>query len=150
VLIAFGLSWHVYGSWLGTALNTGAAAAVAAAGVAEVRGLQPHFQRHRGQMVAFVGSIVLVYWWPMAVYTARRLAAGRGLDAASGYALATFGVLQAGGWVFAAGLPEKALPGVFDLCGFSHQLMHVAVMVAHVLEYLFVWCLHTSALAAVV
>lgn len=47
VLIAFGLSWHVYSSWLGIAINTGAAALVAALGVREVRGLQSHFQRHR-------------------------------------------------------------------------------------------------------
>jgi hypothetical protein len=47
VLIAFGLSWHVYGSWIGIAINTGVAAAVAALGVREVRGLQAHFQRHR-------------------------------------------------------------------------------------------------------
>lgn len=47
VLIAFGLSWNVYGSWVGIAINTGVAAAVAALGVREVRSLQPHFQRHR-------------------------------------------------------------------------------------------------------
>lgn len=47
VLIAFGLSWNVYSSWIGVAVNTGVAAAVAVAGVREVRGLQPHFQRHR-------------------------------------------------------------------------------------------------------
>jgi len=47
VLIAFGLSWHVYSSWVGVAINTAVAAAVAALGVREVRGLQPQFQRHR-------------------------------------------------------------------------------------------------------
>jgi hypothetical protein len=47
VLIAFGLSWHVYSSWVGVAINTGVAALVAALGVREVRGLQPQFQRHR-------------------------------------------------------------------------------------------------------
>lgn len=47
VLIAFGLSWHVYSSWVGIAVNTGVAAAVAVLGVREVRSLQPHFQRHR-------------------------------------------------------------------------------------------------------
>lgn len=47
VLIAFGLSWYVYSSWIGIAINTGVAAAVAVLGVREVRSLQPHFQRHR-------------------------------------------------------------------------------------------------------
>lgn len=147
VLIAFGLSWHVYSSWLGVALNTGVAAAVAVLGVLEVRGLQPHFQRHRGQMVAFIGSIVLCYWFPMGYQAAKELARGHP-TATTAYALATFAVLQLGGWVFAAGFPEKQFPGVFDLCGFSHQLMHVAVLVAHVLEYMFVWQLHQSSLIA--
>jgi hypothetical protein len=47
VLIAFGLSWLVYDTWLGVAVNTGVAAGIAVLGVREVRGLQPHFQRHR-------------------------------------------------------------------------------------------------------
>jgi hypothetical protein len=47
VLIAFGLSWHVYSSWIYIAINTGVAAAVAALGVREVCGLQPNYQRHR-------------------------------------------------------------------------------------------------------
>jgi adiponectin receptor len=83
----------------------------------------------------------------MGYHAARELLGGR-LTAASGYALATFATLQLGGSVFAAGFPEKHFPGVFDLCGFSHQLMHVAVLVAHVLEYLFVWQLHRASLAA--
>lgn len=62
ILIAFALSWHVYSSWIGVAVNTGCAALVAGMGVREIVTLQPHFQRHRGQMVVFVGTIVLAYW----------------------------------------------------------------------------------------
>jgi hypothetical protein len=62
ILIAFALSWHVYSSWIGIAINTGCAALVAVLGVREIVTLQPHFQRHRGQMVVFVGTIVLAYW----------------------------------------------------------------------------------------
>jgi hypothetical protein len=58
VLIAFGLSWHVYGSWIGIAINTGVAAAVAALGVREVRGLQAHFQRHRWGAAAAADMLV--------------------------------------------------------------------------------------------
>lgn len=57
-------------------------------------------------------------------------------------AFATFAVLQLGGWIFAAGFPEKWFPNVFDYSFFSHPLMHVFAVIAHVLEYLFVWQLH--------
>jgi predicted membrane channel-forming protein YqfA (hemolysin III family) len=40
--------------------------------------------------------------------------------------------------VYAAGWPERAYPGKFDLWFFSHPLMHVAATAAHVLEYAFV------------
>lgn len=102
----------------------------------------------RGQMVVFIGSIVMVYWFPMGYQAAKELLHSQP-TAATALALVTFAVLQLGGWVFAAGFPEKFFPGVFDLCGFSHQLMHVAVLVAHVLEYLFVWQLHQQSLLAV-
>lgn len=58
VLIAFGLSWHVYSSWVGIAINTGAAALVAALGVREVRGLQPHYQRHRW----VIKDVLMMLW----------------------------------------------------------------------------------------
>lgn len=96
-------------------------------------------------MVIFIGSIVMVYWFPMGFQAVKELMHGHP-TAATAYALATFAVLQLGGWTFAAGFPEKQFPGVFDLVGFSHQLMHVAVMVAHILEYLFVWNLYQRSL----
>lgn len=99
-------------------------------------------------MVVFIGSIVLVYWFPMGYKAGQEIAAGHP-TAATVYALAAFAVLQLGGWVFAAGFPEKHFPYMFDLIGFSHQLMHVAVTVAHVLEYLFVWQLYQQSLVAV-
>lgn len=141
ILLALGLSWHVYGSAAGVAANTGAAAVVAVFAVREIAGLPAHYQRPRGKMVAFVGSIVAIYLAPMMLQAARDVAGGN-LTPAAGLAAATFGVLQAGGWVFAAGWPEKAYPGVFDVVGFSHQLMHVAAVVAHLLEYAFVWEMH--------
>jgi predicted membrane channel-forming protein YqfA (hemolysin III family) len=66
--------------------------------------------------------------------------------AATWLALGTFVSLQLGGWVFAAGFPEKQFPGVFDYAFFSHQLMHVFAAAAHVLEYLFVWELHKQSM----
>lgn len=65
VLLAFGLSWHVYSTWWGIAVNTGAALGVAVFAIRDLWGLQPHFQRNRGLVVVFVGCIVLCYWFPM-------------------------------------------------------------------------------------
>jgi predicted membrane channel-forming protein YqfA (hemolysin III family) len=143
VLLALALSWHAYESAAAIALNTAAAAVVAVAAVREIVGLQPHYQRPRGAMVAFVGSIVMCYWWPMGVTAVRELAAGTP-TAATWTALGTFAVLQAGGAAYACGFPERAFPGIFDVCMFSHQLMHVAALAAHVLEYCFVWSLATQ------
>lgn len=41
---------------------------------------------------------------------------------ATALAAVTFVCLQLGGWVFAAGFPEKYFPGVFDYAFFSHQV----------------------------
>jgi hypothetical protein len=39
VLIALGLSWHLYSSWVSIAVNTGVAAAIACQGIRAARGL---------------------------------------------------------------------------------------------------------------
>eukprot|EP00775_Hariotina_reticulata_P014399 gene14399-14505_t len=145
ILLAFGLSWHVYHSYVGIVINTAAAAIVAVVACRQVIGLQPQFQRHRGQMVVFVGSIVMCYWFPMGYQLGKELLHGR-FSACSWLAMATFMVLQLGGWAFAAGFPEKQFPGIFDLCGFSHQLMHVFAVLAHCLEYCFVWELYRQSM----
>lgn len=53
-------------------------------------------------------------------------------------ALGTLVSLVIGGLLYASGLPERAFPGVFDVVGFSHQLMHVAAAAAHAFEFAFV------------
>eukprot|EP00879_Flechtneria_rotunda_P020331 GHRR01021381.1.p1 GENE.GHRR01021381.1~~GHRR01021381.1.p1 ORF type:complete len:222 (+),score=45.85 GHRR01021381.1:401-1066(+) len=141
ILLAFGLSWHVYSSWIGIALNTSAAAAVAVGACRELMALPPHFQRHRGAMVMFVGTVVMCYWFPMGYKAAQELSSGS-ITACAPIAVLTFAVLQIGGWVFAAGFPERFFPYTFDLALFSHQLMHVFACAAHVLEYWFVWELY--------
>lgn len=88
-----------------------------------------------------MGGSVIISMFPMGYQAGKELFRGQ-TTSATAYALAAFALLQLGGWVFASGFPEKYVPGVFDLIGFSHQLMHVAVIGAHVLEYLFVWKLH--------
>lgn len=88
-------------------------------------------------------SNVIVAWLPMCYQAASELLAGR-LTAATILAVATFMVMQTGGQVSAAEIPERLAPGVFDLIGATHQLMHVAMWAAHVLQYLFLWEMHTQ------
>ena len=53
-------------------------------------------------------------------------------------ALATTLAVWLGGSVFyAKHYPEKLYPGIFDLVGSSHNLMHVLAFVAHGLEFKF-------------
>lgn len=65
ILLAFGLSWHVYDTWIGITINTAAAAGVAAFGIRDLWGLPPQFQRNRTIVVIFFGCIVMCYWFPM-------------------------------------------------------------------------------------
>lgn len=152
-LLALGIAWFVYESYWGIALNTLAAFVVAQLGTRDIWAVCPDYQRNRTHMVAFVGCIVLCYWWPMGVQATRDCLAwlrpvllGGGATAAAaaapswaavGFSLGTFISLATGGAVFASGWPERALPGVFDIIGFSHQLMHVAAMAAHAFEFAF-------------
>ncbi|GBF87483.1 hypothetical protein Rsub_00194 [Raphidocelis subcapitata] len=151
-LLAVGIGWFVYDSWIGMGANAAAAVLVAQAGSINIWALPPSVQRNRGYVVVFVGFIALCYWWPMGVQAARDAAvwlapAGAGAaalppppPAAAALAAATLATLLAGGLVFASGQPERAL---LRLRGkmfqpFSHQLMHVAAAAAHALEYAFV------------
>lgn len=82
----------------------------------------------------------------MVYYTLRALLSGK-FAGASAYAIAWLVAAQLGSWAFYHNFPEKYFPGVFDLVGHSHQLMHVALMVGCVLKYMFVWELHKVSVA---
>ena len=158
-LLTLGVAWFVYDSPAALALNVLAAFAVAQPASAAVWRQPAHYQRPRGEMVLFVAAIAACYWAPMCVQAAYDLAAhaahaaaphwapAAALAAAAGpppplaaaaCAAGTAGALAAGALVFATGFPERAWPGVFDIVGFSHQLMHVAAGAAHVAQYAFI------------
>eukprot|EP00878_Enallax_costatus_P036677 GHUV01041211.1.p1 GENE.GHUV01041211.1~~GHUV01041211.1.p1 ORF type:complete len:227 (+),score=37.52 GHUV01041211.1:969-1649(+) len=141
ILLAFGLSWHVYDSWFGITVNTAAATGVAVVAICDLWGLPPQFQRNRGLVVVFIGCVVMCYWFPMGYQAGKELSQGQP-GPCTVLAFSTFAALQLGGWIFAAGFPEKWFPRVFDCSFFSHPLMHLFAVVAHVLEYMFVWELH--------
>eukprot|EP00877_Chromochloris_zofingiensis_P009723 jgi/Chrzof1/5003/Cz15g08060.t1 len=136
VLVCFGTAYYVFPWWV-VLVTTAVAASIAQWGTQEIREMSPHYRRNRQEMVYFIGSIVMCYWFPMAYQSGLDLIAGQ-VTTAVLYAVATMVALQLGGFVFANGIPEKYFPGVFDIIGSSHQLMHVAAVVAHSLEYGFV------------
>ena len=43
--------------------------------------------------------------------------------------------------VYASGWPERKRPGTFDLLGASHQIMHISVLAAALLNG---WCMQRS------
>jgi predicted membrane channel-forming protein YqfA (hemolysin III family) len=152
-MVALALGWFVYRSAWGLALNVGLTVAAAQLGARDVWRLGPGQQRPRHLLLAFFGAVVACWWAPMGVQAVRDLAARAAADAgagaaapaavapapaAAGYAGAALAALALGGAAFAAGFPERLAPGAFDIFGFSHQLMHLGAIAAHVFEFLFV------------
>jgi predicted membrane channel-forming protein YqfA (hemolysin III family) len=145
--VTLATAWFVYESWWPVALNLAAAVATAALATKSTWALKPGQRRPPGQMVALISCIVLCYMWPLAFQASRDLsarlppqdpAAPRPPLSAAGCAAGAALALGAGAAVYAAGLPERAFPGVFDVIGSSHQLMHVTLLAAHAFEYAFV------------
>lgn len=145
-ILTAGIAWFVYETWWGAALNIAASIVIASLGTRDIWAMPSDYRRNRAHMVVFVGFIALCYWWPMGVQAARDCSvwlwapagAASPPAAATYYAIGALASLFAGGLVFASGFPERAFPYVFDIVGFSHQWMHVAVMAAHAFEYAFV------------
>jgi adiponectin receptor len=142
-------------------------AAFCAAGVLARRaakgiwGLKPHVQRDRREIVRAageVGALVLLQFAPMVLQSAREVlkgtarqwpsAQGAGGLVVAGMVGVPASLLFAAN-VFAAGVPERWAPGKFNLCGSSHQLMHVGVIGAVVSMYAFLTALlrHRVAMA---
>lgn len=157
-LLALALMWFVYESWWALAINMAATVIVAQLGTRDVWRLTPDYQRNRAHTVLFIASISMCYWCPMGVQAGRDAAAwarppggalARPPLTAAGCAAGVLGFLMLGSVLFTLGLPERLIPGVFDLF-FSHPLMHVCATAAHGLEFWFVleMCLRRSTEAA--
>lgn len=46
------------------------------------------------------------------------------------------GIYTFGAVLYITKVPERCKPGAFDLCGHSHQLFHVCVVIACMIHYL--------------
>lgn len=137
VLLTFSFSYFVVPFWA-CLCWTAAAVAVASYASAQIWSLPPDVQRDRRSVVALVAAIVVCYYSPLALQALMDVALlGRADTVPVLCATCVLGSLVAGGAVFAAGVPERWLPNTFDYVGSSHQLMHVAGLTAHALEYVF-------------
>jgi adiponectin receptor len=87
---------------------------------------------------AFVGSIIMCYWFPM-VFAIVRDSIGAVFSLSTGMALGEFVCLILGGFAFASMWPQKFYPGKFNVWGHSHQMLHVAAMMAHGFKFVFLW-----------
>lgn len=96
-------------------------------------------------MLMLVRSIGLATALPIMVQVCHEVYAQK-MTAASAYGLTAFASYQLGRWIFAHSFPERLYPGVFDLVGHSHQLMHLLIIVSCVMMYMFVWELHKQQL----
>ena len=54
------------------------------------------------------------------------------------YVVTAFLALIIGLLIYVASVPERFAPGVFDLFGYSHHLMHICLIVAYVAEFMFI------------
>ena len=57
-------------------------------------------------------------------------------------------IMQGGAVVYAMRIPERWKPGAFDIAFHSHQLFHIAVIIAALVHYRVSSCLLKSAMAA--
>lgn len=137
VLLTFSLSYFVL-PWWGCLANTLVAACVACAATVSFARTPDEVDMDPRKQSLFVGSIVMCYWFPMVFATVRDFLDGNfTLSSCS-----TVGVLVGlglSGWAYSTAWPQRYFPGLFDVWGHSHQLMHVGMLLCHALEFVFLW-----------
>ena len=137
VILAFSLSYFVL-PWWGCLLNTSVAGLVASTATWTFWKTPDDVDLDPSKQSVFVASIVLCYWFPMAFALVRdsiqltfTVSSGSGVGVVVG--------LMLSGWAYSSAWPQRHFPGVFDVWGHSHQMMHVGVLVCHALEFAFLW-----------
>ena len=92
----------------------------------------------KANQAMFVGSIVLVYFFPVCYQAITDAIQQRKITAPIGAALGVFVSLFVGAFTYAKSFPELYFPEKFDILGNSHQIMHVGVATAHISEFIFI------------
>lgn len=137
VLLTFSLAFFAM-PWWGCLMNTLAASIVALYAMFSFWRIPDDHELDSTKHALFVGCIILCYWFPMA-YGLIRDAVGCQFTLSSATAVGVFISLVCAGYCFATAFPQRLAPGWFNVWGHSHQMMHVGVVIAHMLEFLFIW-----------
>jgi adiponectin receptor len=137
VPLCFCTSYYVFSLYVTCSL-TFLASCVASWAISKVHKLQDGQALENSKHAMFIGTIVFLYYLPIAYQGLEDFLKD---EYSVSILVATLLPLNLGfgAWAFAVGFPQVYAPGRFDLVGHSHQVMHVTVVVAHVLEYLFVY-----------
>jgi adiponectin receptor len=92
----------------------------------------PLFRQPRLELVrvAIFGAVVVATFIPIVHGFVKYAAAEHFKRVALPGVLGTLGFNVLGGVVYAAKVPERWWPGRFDMWGSSHQLMHIAILLA--------------------
>ncbi|KAG2426682.1 hypothetical protein HXX76_012992 [Chlamydomonas incerta] len=120
----YALSYFTFGLWLSLAW-TAVVAVAAGTGISSVQALQPKQQLDRRRIIGMIGLTSLGYYVPVSARGLLALALQRKVWPELGIAAVMLGCHFLGALVYATHWPQRFFPGVFDLAGFSHNLMHI-------------------------
>lgn len=124
--------------WWATVLMSGVSSTIAIMASMHFWNVPDGHELDNGKHAAFIGSIILCYWIPMLYALVRDALNGR-FTWSSGMVVGEVASLFVGGLLFAQSWPQKFAPGAFDVFGHSHQMLHVAAMIAHVCKFFFIY-----------
>lgn len=138
--LAFSLAWFVFspGGILTTIVLT---CITAILGIRNIIRLRPNEPIRILRNTMYVGLVIAAYLMPMVVQTYRDVKSGL---FAQGEVVPCFATMTAivclgiGGAVYSLKYPECCLPGQLDLVGNSHHIMHIAITIAHIAEFVFI------------
>ena len=136
VLLTFSLSCFVL-PWWGTLLITMVTAAVAGAAVRNFGAISDDYILDHAKHSVLVSTVVICYWFPMA-FALVRDALDNSFTLSSAMTVGVVTMMTAAAYCFSVGFPEILAPGLFDVLGHSHQLMHLAIIIAHFFEFVFI------------
>jgi len=90
----------------------------------------------RTKVTVMIGCLVLLYIAPMYIQAIFKRDV-----VALGFALSVTAILGLSAWCYAESIPERFVNKgacTFDMVGNSHNIMHIGILVAYVLEYMFI------------
>lgn len=130
----YALSYFTFGFWASLAW-TALVSLAAVQGIRNVLRLQPKQPLDRKKIVGMIGLTCMGYYIPVTFRGLASFAMTGTVWPELGIALVVLGCHLLGALVYATHWPQRHFPGMFDLGGFSHNLMHIFVFTAYNCAY---------------